>query len=180
MGGFDGTDGGSGPVGVSASFTLTTNPDRTLSGTIDILGSGLVSTSGAACIATTGTGTHTITLQPNMAEGVSQSSGAGFELFGTDSVGTRVWVNAMATNSDGSIAAVGEDNPLNGTAGTGNDGTNNAYTAFYGITGGPCDGFGGGDAPFLLVTKSKKALKRQDGQRGQHGRNNPLSRSSER
>src|SRR6266481_1404673 len=130
MGAFDAPDVGSGPVGVSASFTLTTNPDRTLSGTIDILGSGLVSTSGAACIATTGTGTHTITLQPNMAEGVSQSSGAGFELFGTDSVGTRVWVNAMATNSDGSIAAVGEDNPLNGTAGTGNDGTNNAYTAF--------------------------------------------------
>jgi len=181
VGAFDAPDTGNGPTGVTASFTLTTNPDKTLSGTIDILGSGLVSpTSGTACIATNGTGTRRITLQPNMAEGVSQSSGAGFELFGTDSVGTRVWVNAMATNSDGSIAAVGEDNPLNGTAGTGNDGTNNAYTAFYGITGGPCDGFGGGDAPFLLVTKSKKASKRQDGQRGQHGRNNPLSRSSER
>src|SRR5882762_45310 len=187
MGAFDAPDVGSGPVGVSASFTLTTNPDKTLSGTIDILGSGLVSpTLGAACIATNGTGTRTITLQPNMAGGVSQSSGAGFELFGTDSVGTRVWVNAMATNHDGSIAAVGEDNPTNGSNGTANDGTNNAYTAFYGISGGPCDGLGGGDAPFLLVTKTKKVSKRQDGQhdqdgqRGQHGRNNPLSRSSER
>lgn len=188
MGAFDAPDVGSGPVGVSASFTLTTNADKTLSGTIDILGSGLVSpTSGAACIATTGTGTRTITLQPNMAEGVSQSSGAGFELFGTDSVGTRVWVNAMATNPDGSIAAVGEDNPSpTSTTGTVNDGTNNAYTAFYGISGGPCDGLGGGDAPFLLITKTKKVSKRQDGQhdqdgqRGQHGRNNSLSRSSER
>src|SRR5258707_13055687 len=183
MGAFDAPDVGSGPVGVSASFTLTTNPDKTLSGTIDILGSGLVSpTLGAACIATNGT----ITLQPNMAEGVSQSSGAGFELFGTDSAGTRVWVNAMATNHDGSIAAVGEDNPGNGSTGTGDDGTNNAYTAFYGISGGPCDGLGGGDAPVLLVTKTKKGSKRhdwqndQDEQRGQHGRNNPLSRSSER
>jgi len=188
MGAFDAPDVGSGPVGVSASFTLTTNSDQTLSGTIDILGSGLVSpTSGAACIATNGTGTRTITLQPNMAEGVSQSSGAGFELFGTDANGTRVWVNAVATNPDGSVAAVGEDNPsAPGTTGTSNDGTNNAYTAFYGISGGPCDGLGGGDAPFLLITKSKKASKRQDGQhdhdgqRGQHGRNNPLSRSSER
>ena len=187
MGAFDAPDVGSGPVGVSASFTLTTNPDKTLSGTIDILGSGLVSpTSGTACIATNGTGTRRITLQPNMAEGVSQSSGAGFELFGTDSAGTRVWVNAMATNHDGSIAAVGEDNPANGSNGTANDGTNNAYTAFYGISGGPCDGLGGGDAPFLLITKTKKVSKRQDGQhdqdgqRGQHGRNNSLSRSSER
>src|SRR5258705_1676076 len=112
VGAFDAPDTGNGPTGFTASFTLTTTPDKTLSGTIDILGSGLVSPiSGAACIATDGTGTRRITLQPNMAEGVSQSSGAGFELFGTDSVGTRVWVNAMATNPDGSIAAVGEDNP---------------------------------------------------------------------
>ena len=92
----------------------------------------------------------------------------------------------MATNPDGSVAAVGEDVPADGNNGTINDGTNNAYTAYYGISGGPCDGLGGGDAPFLLVTKSKKASKRQDGQRGhdgqrgRHGRNNSLSRSSER
>ena len=180
MGAFDAPDVGSGPLAVSASFTLTTNSaDETLSGTIDILGSGLVSpTSGAACIATNGTGTRTITLQPNMAEGVSQSSGAGFELFGTDSAGTRVWVNAVATNPDGSVAAVGEDNPAHGNNGTINDGTNNAYTAYYGISGGPCDGLGGGDAPFLLVTKSKKASKRQDGQHGHDGQHGARARSN--
>ena len=181
VGAFDAPDVGTGPVAVAASFTLTTNSDKTLSGSINILGTGLTAVSGAACIV------NPVTLQPNMAEGISQSSGVGFGLFGTDASGTRVWVNAMATNPDGSIAAIGEDNPLApGTTGTINDGTNNAYTAFYGITGGPCDGLGGGDAPFLLVTKTKKVSKRQDGQhdrdeqRGQHGRHNPSPRSSDR
>ena len=179
MGAFDAPDLGSGPTAVSASFTLSTNTDKTLSGTISILGSGLVNSSGTACIA------NPVTLQPNMAEGVSQPAGAGFELFGIDANGTRVWVNAYATNLDGSVAAVGEDNPVDGTAGTANDGTNNAYTAFYGITGGPCDGLGGGDAPFVLVTKIKKPKKGhdgphgRDGQRGPRGGHTPSVRSTE-
>jgi len=107
-----------------------------------------------------------------MAEGVSEPAGAGFELFGIDVNGTHVWVNAYATNPDGSIAAVGEDNPPSST-GTVNDGTNNAYTALYGITGGPCDGLGGGDAPFLLVTKTKKVPKGRDGQHGRDGHRGP-------
>jgi hypothetical protein len=178
VGAFDAPDFGSGPVAVSASFTLSTNTDQTLSGTINIIGSGLTSTSGAACIV------NPVTLQSNMAEGISQTSGAGFELFGTDANGSHVWVNAVATNTDGSIAAVGEDDPPS-NEGTANDGTNNAYTAYYGITGGPCDGLGGGDAPFLLVTKHKKERKdhdRQhghDGQRGQHGLKNTPMRSKE-
>jgi hypothetical protein len=180
VGAFDAPDVGSGPVSVPASFSLTTNSDKTLSGTINITGAGLISSSGAACIV------NPVTLQPNMAEGISQSSGVGFELFGTDANGTRVWVNAVATNPDGSIAAVGEDNPTApGTTGTINDGTNTAYTAYYGISGGPCDGFGGGDAPFLLITKHKKVKDHDghhdhDGQRGQHGHNNPSLRSNER
>lgn len=184
-GAFDAPDTGTGPLAVSASFTLTTNTDKTLSGTITILGSGLVNSFGVACIAPDLSGNRTITLQPNMAEGVSQSAGAGFELFGTDVNGTHVWVNAIATNTDGSVAAVGEDNPPS-TGGTANDGTNNAYTAYYGITGGPCDGLGGGDAPFLLVTKTKKPSKGQDGQHGHdghhgaRGRNNASLRSNDR
>jgi hypothetical protein len=162
MGAFDAPDVGTGPVAVAASFTLATNTDKTLSGTISILGSGLVNSSGTACIA------NPVTLQPNMAEGVSEPAGAGFELFGIDANGTHVWVNAYATNPDGSVAAVGEDNPPS-NAGTVNDGTNNAYTAFYGITGGPCDGLGGGDAPFLLVTKTKKPPRGQDGEHGRDG-----------
>jgi hypothetical protein len=174
VGAFDAPDVGTGPTAVSASFTLSTNADKTLSGTINILGSGLVNSSGVGCIA------NPVTLQPNMAEGISQSAGVGFELFGIDANGTHVWVNAYATNPDGSIAAVGEDDPPS-NEGTANDGTNNAYTAFYGITGGPCDGLGGGDAPFLLVTKTKKISKGRD---GQHGRprdgHTPSVRSTER
>jgi len=166
MGAFDAPDMGTGPTAVSASFTLTPNSDQTLSGTISILGSGLINSSGTACIA------NPVTLQPNMAEGVSEPAGAGFELFGIDANGTHVWVNAYATNPDGSIAAVGEDNPPS-SAGTANDGTNNAYTALYGITGGPCDGLGGGDAPFLLVTKTKKLPKGRDGQHGRDGQRGP-------
>jgi hypothetical protein len=178
MGAFDAPDVGTGPTGVSASFTLTTNSDKTLSGTISILSNGLVNSSGIACIAIDGMGNRTITLQP-IPEGVSQPAGAGIELFGIDANGTQVFVNAFASNKDGSVAAVGEDNPAHGADGTANDGTNNAYTAFYGITGGPCDGLGGGDAPFLLVSKIKKPKKDhdgpqgRDGQRGPHGRSNP-------
>ena len=169
LGAFDADIPGTGPTAVTASWNLTTNTDKTLSGTITIIGAGLVNGS-ASCIATSPTtGFQTITLQSNMAEGVSQSSGMGLELFGTDVNGTRFWVNAYATNPDGSQAAVGEDNPPGGAAGTFNDGTNNAYTAFYGITGGPCDGFGGGDAPFVLVTKVKKPKKGHDGPHGRDG-----------
>lgn len=164
MGAFDAPDVGSGPSAVSASFTLSTNTDKTLSGTISILGSGLVNSSGTACIV------NPVTLQPNMAVGISQSSGVGFELFGTDANGTEVWVNAYATNPDGSVAAAGEDNPAApGNTGTANDGTNTAYTAFYGISGGPCDGLGGGDAPFVLVKKIKKPKKGHDGPHGRDG-----------
>ena len=173
MGAFDAPDVGAGPMGVSASFTLTTNAnDKTLSGTISILSNGLVNSSGVACIAPDGLGNQTITLQP-LAVGVSQQAGAGIELFGTDVNGTQVFVNAFASNKDGSVAAVGEDNPTNGANGTANDGTNNAYTAFYGITGGPCDGLGGGDAPFVLVTKIKKPKKDHDGPHGRDGQRGP-------
>jgi hypothetical protein len=181
VGAFDADVPGTGPTTVAASFTLTTNTDKTLSGSISIIGAGLVDSNNIACIV------GPVNLQSNMAEGISQPSGAGFELFAADANGTHIWINGMSTNPDGSIAAVGEDNPAApGTTGTFNDGTNNAYTAFYGISGGPCDGFGGGDAPFLLVTKHKKNPKDHDGQNGPdgkhgaRGRNNPSLGSTDK
>ena len=147
--------GGAGQVSVPATFTLTTNADHTLSGTITSASSpsnppGLQSLAGQACLVSP------VTLQPGMIQGVSQTEGVSMELFGTDSAGTQLWVNAYASNPDGSAAAIGEDNPAGGSNGTINDGTNTSYTAYYGITGGPCDGLGGGDAPFQLVTKKSK------------------------
>lgn len=153
-GDFD-ADTGTGPTS-PATFVLTTNADKTLSGTVT---SALTNAGGDACFA------GPVTLTPGMAEGTSQSSGIGMELFGTDSVGTTLWVNAYSTNIDGSVAALGEDNPADGTNGTANDGTNTAYTAFYGISGGKCDGLGGGDAPFKqIVTKTPTPI-----HHGHHG-----------
>jgi len=45
-----------------------------------------------------------------MAEGISQPSGVGFELLVLMQTVHILWINGMATNPDGSIAAVGEDN----------------------------------------------------------------------
>ena len=143
-----GTGSGAGQVDVPATFTLTTNADQTLSGTVT--SPGLQNSGGQSCLASP------VTLQPGMIEGVSQAEGVSVELFGTDTAGTQLWVNAYASNPDGSAAAIGYDNPADGSNGTINDGTNTSYTAYYGISGGPCDGLGGGDAPFQLVTKKSK------------------------
>jgi hypothetical protein len=143
-GAFEAPDTGTG-TGSTATFVLTTNADKSLSGTVTA--AALKNASSAACFVSP------VTLKAGMVQGTSQASGIGIELFGTDTNGTALWVNAYATNPDGSVAAVGEDNPADvSPSGTSNDGTNNAYTAFYGITGGPCDGEGGGDAPFIRVT----------------------------
>jgi hypothetical protein len=135
---------GVGQAAVPATFTLTTNSDKSLSGTVTA--STLTALDGiTACFS------GPITLQA-LPEGVSRQWGIGLQLFGMDANGTRLMVIGWATNPDGSTAAVGEDDPADGSNGTVNDGSNNAYTAYYGISGGPCDGLGGGDAPFLLVT----------------------------
>jgi hypothetical protein len=149
-GAFDYPNTGTGPTGVPATFTLTTNADKTLSGTVSA--PLLTNSGGTACLA------GPVTLQTGMIEGVSEAAGAFFQLFGTDANGTRLWVLAGATNPDGSVSAVGEDDPADGSNGTVNDGTNATYTAYYGITGGPCDGLGGGDAPFQLVKKGHATL----------------------
>jgi hypothetical protein len=145
-GAFDPNEG-TGPTSVPATFTLTTNADKTLSGTVS--SPGLTDLSGTACLAST------VNLQP-LTEGVSYAAGVSMELFGTDTAGTKLWVIGWATNPNGSTAAVGED-----TAPGTNDGTNNSYTAFYGISGGPCNGLGGGDDPFQLITKKNASKKDQ-------------------
>ena len=154
-GGFDGPDVGSGSA-VPATFTLTTNADKSLSGSITITNpSTFTNSSGQACLA------NPVTITTLPGGYIPQASGGMLELFGTDFTGTsQLFVIAIATNPDGSAAAVGEDDPADGSNGTINDGTNLAYTAFYIISGGPCDGLGGGDAPFKLVTNSAQPPKK--------------------
>ncbi|MGB9434787.1 MAG: hypothetical protein WBQ89_21260, partial [Candidatus Acidiferrum sp.] len=152
QGDFEGPNEGSGPTEVPATFTLTTNADQTLSGTVSA--PALLSAQGAACLASP------VTIGTLPGGYIPGSFGAMVELFGTDTAGTQLLVIAIATNPDGSAAAVGEDDPTDGSNGTINDGTNNAYTAFYIISGGPCDQMGGGDAPFKLVTNPAQPPKK--------------------
>jgi hypothetical protein len=77
---------------------------------------------------------------------VSQQAGYSFELFGVDAAGNRFYGIGMNPNQDG---------------------TNTSYNIYYGITGGPCDGLGGGDAPFVPV---KKIVPKEPPRLPQHGR----------
>jgi hypothetical protein len=58
-------------------------------------------------------------------------------------IGTTAWAVA---------AAIGEDNPAVGTAGVSNDGSNTAMVFSYGVIGGVCNGAGGVDSPFYLLS----------------------------
>jgi len=88
---------------------------------------------------------------------LSYVGGLAYSVFGTDSAGRQLWFNMYNSNpadngtTTFSQAAVGIDTPNSGNSGISNDGTNNQITVYYGISGGPCDGAGGGDAPFVPV-----------------------------
>jgi hypothetical protein len=89
--------------------------------------------------------------------GVPFASGVYILIFAQDSAGSQLSLFGYSAKPDGNSAAVDEselsptDN--NGDTTTTNNGTNNELILYYGITGGPCDGFGGGDAPFHPVQK---------------------------
>lgn len=66
--------------------------------------------------------------------------------------------NQLTSNEWAAAAAIGEDDPdLGGTQGIGitgveNDGTNAVLVEYYNVVGGICDGVGGSDAPFHLLS----------------------------
>jgi hypothetical protein len=170
-GGFDGPDDGTGPSNVPVNFTLTTTTDNsTITGTLT---AGLFA--GKACF------DGTVTLQPVTNPEIigtigyppntdpPYAAGVGGYLFGMDKNGVQLWVNWYSTNPNGDPAAVGEMQyagfPITQTA---DDGTNITIIAFYGITGGVCDGYGGGDAPFVLQGQkpAPRQPRRDHGHRG--------------
>ena len=139
-GAFDGPSGGAGPTQIAASIKLVTESDKSLGGYIDAPRFSLDGTSNtAACFIPFSDG-HTLHLISGYAAfagvpmpKVSQQAGYTLDLFAVDAAGNRFWGSATNPNRDG---------------------TNGSYTIWYGISGGPCDGFGGGDAPFTPVEKS--------------------------
>jgi hypothetical protein len=176
VGGLTGPDVGSGPTDVPTLLTLGTNSTtHNLTGTVSIPG---LATNGAACFV----GTLMIQSVDNPTligfggapngVGVPFASGVGLSIFAQDAAGTQLWLNGYSAKPDGNSAAVGEsylnNTDCDGDNTTTDNGTNNELILYYGITGGPCDGFGGGDAPFHPVKKlehSKRLGQRRD--RGQ-------------
>ena len=92
--------------------------------------------------------------------GVPFASGVGITVYAQDSAGTQLSLIGYAVKPNGNSAAVAESYMTNtdndGDTTTTNNGTNNEIVFYYGITGGPCDGFGGGDAPFHPVSNHDK------------------------
>ncbi len=177
LGGLTGPDAGSGPSDIPTVLTLGTNPTtHNVIGTVSVPG---LTTNGVACFV----GTLTIqsisnpTLNgvggaPN-GVGVPFASGVGLNIFAQDSAGTQLWLNGYSAKPNGNSAAVDEsylDNTdCDGDNTSTDNGTNNELILYYGITGGPCDGFGGGDAPFHPVKKlghSKRLEQRRERKEG--------------
>ena len=156
-GAFDAPDDGNGPSNVPVSWTITTNSDNTtLSGTITagLFGTG---SSAKACFAgpvtlkdvTNPLLIGDIGLAPNTE--APYAAGVGGSFLGEDKNGVQLWVNWYAANPNSDPAAVGELQYYGVPITQSNDdGTSLVIIAYYGITGGVCDGYGGGDAPFVL------------------------------
>ena len=173
LGGLAGPDDGTGPTDVPTMLTLGTNPtSHDLTGTVSIPG---LTNNGVACFA----GPLTIQTVDNPAllgagggpngVGIPFASGVGILIFAQDSAGTQLLLFGYSAKPNGNSAAVDEsylvatDN--DGDKTTTDNGTNNELILYYGITGGPCDGFGGGDAPFHPVKKYEHQ-KRSEHNRG--------------
>jgi hypothetical protein len=154
-------DNGSGATDVPTQIALGTDPvSHNLIGTVSILS---LTSNGLACFV----GPLTIqTIEnpeligaggaPN-GIGVPFASGVGISIYAQDAAGTQLMLSGYSAKPNGNSAAVAESylaaTDTDGDNTTTNNGTNNEIIFYYGVTGGPCDGFGGGDAPFHPVKK---------------------------
>lgn len=167
-GSLDGPDTGSGPVEVPASFTMAMNADHTLKVT-----NFQVSAPLAACFVPP---FHTINdPDPRFSQIPTNASGVSISIYLQDSVGGQIWLNGYSILSDGkNTAALDElygDGTAYPTSGLGSVGTNDRYEVYYGIsTNNSCNGYGGGDAPFVPTVEKNHRHERSDNDRRHHGR----------
>jgi len=166
-GSLDAPDSGSGPVAVPASFTIATGSNGALTITNFTVSAPL-----ASCFV----GPFHEIADPNFPLFITSASGMGLNIYLQDTKGTTIWLNAYSilgnNDSDGNpVPAALDEKVGDGTnypsSGLGNLGTNSTYEVFYGISGGSCDGFGGGDSPFQAVPEKGK---KHDKPRHEHGR----------
>jgi hypothetical protein len=167
-GSLDGPDTGSGSTDVATTIYLGTNSSNDLIGSVSV--PGMTNASGVACFA----GTLTIQTVNNSqvkdmggatnGVGIPFASGVGINIFAQDSVGTQIWLTGYSAKPNNDSAAVGENylsNTDTGSTETTDNGTNTNIILYYGISGGPCDGLGGGDAPFHPVVKTQRVERRR-------------------
>jgi len=168
-GSLDGPDFGSGATDVATTIYLGTNSSNDLIGTVSV--PGMTNANGIACFA----GTLTIETVKNAlisdvggapeGVGVPFASGVGINIFAQDSAGTQIWLTGYAAKPNNDSAAVGENfltNTDTGSSETTYNGTNSNIILYYGISGGPCDGLGGGDAPFHPVQKIQRVVRHRE------------------
>lgn len=74
-------------------------------------------------------------------------------LYTTDN-NTDPTAKQITTTECAAGTAIGEDNPVAGVSGVGNDGTNSEMVLSYGVLGGSCDTAGGVDASFHFPSAS--------------------------
>jgi hypothetical protein len=141
----DGPDTGSGPTNVPILMNLSTNPDFSLKGTIEV--PTFTDGHGNACFA------GPLTLVSGQTEGSSYASGVYMEIFANDSLGRTIEIWAWSINTDGTPAAIGEIFEPNQNANNDQAGTNDEYEPLYTISGGPCDQSAGGGSALHLIKK---------------------------
>jgi hypothetical protein len=164
----DGPDTGKGSTNVATTIYLGTNSANDLIGTVSV--PGLTNANGVACFA----GTLTIqTVENSLLLGVGGgpngvglpfASGVRIYVFATDSAGTQISLDGYSAKPNNDSAAVGENyltSTDTGTSETTDNGTNSNIIFLYGVTGGPCDGLGGGDAPFHPVQQTQRVGRRR-------------------
>jgi hypothetical protein len=143
----EGPDTGNEQTNVPILMSLTTNPDFSLRGTIEV--PNFSDGHGNACYA------GPLTLVSGQSLSSSYGSGVILEIFANDSLGRSIEIWTWSINTDGTPAAIGEIFEPNQNANDDQAGTNDEYEPLYLISGGPCDRFAGGGSPLHPVKKSK-------------------------
>jgi hypothetical protein len=148
----DGPDNGPGPSNIPFNINPATNPDHSVSGTVNVFD--FTDGQGNACFA------GPLTMIPGLGgEGdAAFATGVFLDIIAKDSAGNLLWLNTYSVEPDGfNPAALNlEYDPMTPLpTNLSNAGTNNEYAGSYSIIGGPCDGVGGGDISVYLVKNHK-------------------------
>lgn len=150
-GGLEGPDDvGTGPSDIPVSFQLNTNSSHTLTLTNLSIGGRSYPAGLAGCFDTEHFST---VVDPNYPLAPSAAAGVTLSIYLQDRNGVQLWLSGYAVLSDGVNSAALDELYTSGSYPTSpnsnsNVGQNSELVFVYGLTGGNCDGAGGGDSGF--------------------------------